>query len=50
MRPQEKIKPLERGKAGIEDMMNKINELVDAHNGDRKPPTTADKAKETKTD
>ncbi len=38
MRPQDKLEKLVQGKTGIEDMMKKINELVDAHNGDWKNP------------
>jgi len=38
MKPQDKIEKLVQGKTGIEDMMKKINELIDAHNGDWKNP------------
>jgi len=38
MRPQDKIEKLVQGKTGIEDMMKKINELIDANNGDWKNP------------
>jgi hypothetical protein len=53
MRPQDKIEKLVQGKTGIEDMMNKINELVDAHNGDWKNPKVQEpkeSKKESKTD
>lgn len=50
MRPQDKIEKLVQGKTGIEDMMKKINELIDAHNGDWKNPKNQDQEPKKKKD